>query len=236
VTSFRHRNDRAFFAGAHASLACAQCHTPPDAPDAIVSAAPARTPAATPVRVGFASTPTACASCHKDVHLGQLAASCETCHSVAAPDFALVGFSHDRTRYPLTGAHERVACSGCHRTQTRQFPRGRGTATHFTGLGTTCVSCHTDVHRGEVSTSCESCHSTRTFTVRDYTHRNARALRSFFAGRHNTAGCRDCHKTSGAPPAPAALMSFRTTTTCVDCHTDVHRGALGPRCETCHRP
>lgn len=246
VTAFRHRNDRAFFADAHAKLTCAQCHAPRDATGAVV-AAPARAPATTVAAaaargptasplVGFTSTPTACVSCHKDVHLGQVGVSCETCHSIAAPAFALVGFSHDRTRYPLTGAHQRVACGGCHRMETRQFPGGRGTATHFTGLGTTCVSCHTDVHRGEVSASCESCHSTQTFTVRDYTHRNARALRSFFAGRHNTAACRDCHKPSAASPAGAALMSFRTTTTCVSCHTDVHRGALGPRCETCHRP
>jgi hypothetical protein len=26
------------------------------------------------------------------------------------------------------------------------------------------------------------------------------------------------------------------STACSACHTDVHRGALGPRCESCHKP
>ena len=236
VTSFRHRDERPFFAGAHAKLTCAQCHEPRGS---TVPAAPtvrAGVPGASSERVGFTSTPTACTSCHNDVHLGQLGSTCETCHSVATPRFAVVGFTHERTRFPLTGAHERVACDSCHRMETRQFPGGRGTARHLAGLETTCASCHKDVHRGELSSKCESCHSTQTFVVREYTHRNARSLRSFFAGRHNVAACRDCHKPVVTPPASAAVMSFRTTTACVSCHTDVHRGSLGPRCETCHRP
>jgi predicted CXXCH cytochrome family protein len=186
--------------------------------------------------VGLNATPTGCASCHRDAHLGQVSAACETCHSIAAPGFAVVGFSHERTRFQLTGAHEKVACDGCHRTETRQFPAGPGTARHLTGLEVACASCHRDVHRGEVSQACDSCHSTRTFAVREYTHRNARALRSFFSGRHNAAACRDCHKPLASPVAAVPVMSFRTSTACVSCHTDVHRGALGPRCKTCHRP
>jgi hypothetical protein len=241
VTTFRHRDARAFFAGAHTKATCAQCHErgAVRAPTSPVPTAPVvavAAPVSTLPHVGFSSTPTACTSCHKDVHLGQVGTACETCHSIASPGFAVVGFTHQRTRFPLTGAHEQVACDGCHRAETRQFPGGRGTARHLTGLETACASCHRDVHRGEVAQTCDSCHSTRTFAIRDYTHRNARTLRSFFTGRHSAAACRDCHKPAVASPAAAAVMSFRTTTACVSCHTDVHRGALGSRCETCHRP
>jgi hypothetical protein len=32
------------------------------------------------------------------------------------------------------------------------------------------------------------------------------------------------------------LTNYRVPTACTACHTDVHRGALGPRCESCHKP
>jgi hypothetical protein len=307
VTAFTHRAQRAFFAGQHATLTCAKCHPPPPATARPAASGPL-------VRVGFTTTSSACASCHRDVHLGQVNAQCETCHSVETPKFGAPLFNHAGTRFPLTGLHAQVTCAGCHKVETRQFPSGRGEALRLTGIGTTCAACHRDVHLGQVSSPCESCHSASTphfgvvgfkhettrfplsgkhaqaacdschkvysgafpggrgetkrltgigtecaschqdvhggelpqrceqchtahsFSVQKYTHQNARALKAFFAGPHLRTTCEACHKPERKVFGVAHLLpSFRTQTTCVSCHIDVHRGALGPKCETCHR-
>lgn len=230
VASFTHAAVRPFFGGSHATLACAQCHS--------ATLKPARTTADVPaLRVGFTTTSTACASCHKDVHLGQMNSGCETCHAVDAPRFAVVGFSHANTKFPLSGKHTAVVCTRCHVVQTGAFPAGQGTARRFKGVAAECVSCHQDPHRGQVEVTCERCHSTTTFDLPGYTHRNARALRGFFVGRHASAMCRDCHAPlPGAPPEAKAWRTYKVSTACTDCHTDVHRGALGADCAFCHKP
>lgn len=230
VPVFTHANPRAFFAGQHASLTCAECH--------VSTMQPTRTAATIPAfRVGYPTTPTACLSCHKDVHLGQLKAACETCHTVESPKFAVAAFAHAGTGFPLTGKHVPLACEQCHKVETGVFPSGPGTARRLTGVGTTCVSCHEDIHRGQLDQSCQTCHSSDTFALPRYSHKNARGLREFFTGRHATAACAGCHKplpgmAAGAKPVAA----YKVSTTCITCHTDVHRGALGSACETCHKP
>jgi hypothetical protein len=254
VTTYAHARPRPFFEGQHAPLRCVQCHTGTQAPlPPSISASPAR--------VGFTRTPDTCVTCHRDVHLGQVGDRCETCHTLTEARFAVARFAHDRTTFPLTGKHAPVACEKCHAVATRDFPSGPGTARQLTGIGTACAACHEDPHRGELQQGCERCHTVETFSVSKYTHLNARTLRAFFDGKHLSAACSACHKpaaaTAGArgrmpavrparPPVAQtvrvaasprpALTSFRVTTTCVDCHTDIHRGALGPQCERCHRP
>jgi len=67
-------------------------------------------------------------------------------------------------------------------------------------------------------------------------HKNARSMRDFFTGRHVTT-CAQCHKPlpAGAPGAKP-VPNYKVTATCTACHTDVHRGALGPDCAACHKP
>ena len=228
--TFTHANPRTFFEGQHASLTCAQCHTATMQPVRTAAKVAAR-------RVGFTTTNTACVTCHKDVHFAQVGSVCEACHTVAAPKFAVAGFSHARTKFPLTGKHMPLACEACHKVETAAFPAGHGTARRLTGIDTTCVTCHLDSHRGQLGASCQSCHSTDTFALTKYTHRNARSLRAFFTGRHASASCASCHKpmVAGAVNAkPVATYAIKTT--CTSCHTDVHRGALGSACQTCHKP
>ena len=74
-----------------------------------------------------------------------------------------------------------------------------------------------------------------TFKIERYTHQRARALTGFFTGRHLTT-CSACHRPPAARPAQAPVVAYQVPTTCTACHTDIHRGALGPRCETCHKP
>lgn len=230
VRPFTHANTRAFFEGQHAPLTCAQCHTS--------TVQPTRTgdPVAL-LRVGFTTTPVACVSCHKDVHLGQFKQSCDICHTVDAPKFRVAAFAHGATKFPLTGKHAPLGCEACHKVETGPFPAGHGTARRLTGVATACASCHQDPHRGQLKQECDTCHGTDTFAVTRYTHKNARALRAFFTGRHASASCAECHKPLDRPPAALkAVANYDVSSRCTNCHTDVHKGALGSVCETCHKP
>lgn len=230
VATFTHKTEAAFFGGLHAPLTCEKCH---------VASAPVATRTGLPavLNVRYRDLPTTCASCHEDVHLGQEAAPCETCHTISQPKFAVPGFLHARTTYPLTGKHQTTACALCHKQETGLFPKGPGTAVRFVGLGRECLSCHQDVHLGQLNTACETCHTTTGFAIERYRHKDP-ALSSLFVGRHATAGCKDCHKpaTANFPAGRGTAVRFKVDNTCVSCHTDVHRGALGPDCANCHRP
>ena len=249
VSPFTHGRQRPFFAGLHAPLRCVQCHRPATGPAGAATIAGKIAPKTPPrmAHLGLARTPDSCASCHADVHAGQLGA-CERCHTLDAPKFAVASFSHEKTRFPLTGKHAPVACATCHPVETAAYPAGTVTARHFAGVGTQCASCHRDPHAGQLTQGCQTCHSAETFVVSRYSHQRTRTLGSFFTGRHLTPRCSQCHKplARAAVPAPAATMAkmgrasalvdYRVTTTCTSCHTDVHRGGLGPRCESCHKP
>ena len=244
VTAFKHARQRPFFDGRHAALRCAQCHTSAYGTPATVSTRtaavvvrPVNSTTSATIRVGFTEATETCVSCHTDVHLGQVGTRCETCHSVETAKFAVSNFQHTKTKFPLTGKHAPLNCEACHAVDTRTFPAGHGTARRLTGIGTECASCHQDPHASELGADCQSCHSTDTFAIKGYTHKRAHLLRAFFTGRHVTT-CAACHKPAAVRTGVlvALLTGYRTSTACVTCHTDVHRGALGPRCESCHKP
>ena len=117
--------------GGHQRVSCGGCHKP--GKDGTVS---------------FKGTPKACNACHGDPHEGQLVqAGCQSCHSVQA--WSRVTFDHDRhSRFKLVGAHSRLACSACHRSESR----GGKTVVRFKPLPVTCEGCHaTPTARGRTS-------------------------------------------------------------------------------------
>jgi Cytochrome c7 and related cytochrome c len=230
VTSFVHPRAADLFKGQHASVTCEKCHRPASIP--ATSTAPARVAMA---GGRFTATPTACASCHTDVHLGQVGTDCQICHSVDAAKFAPDRFSHRTASFPLTGAHATVECAKCHQTETAVFPAGTGQTMRLKGIGTACATCHEDVHLGQVSQQCESCHSTDTFAVGQYAH--VKAPKNFFVGPHLAAKCSACHRqsTERFPAGRGTAVTFKVSTTCITCHEDVHRGAMGPYCLDCHK-
>jgi len=214
VTAFAHPQAPALFRGRHLVVACAECHKP---------------------AAKFKSTPTACASCHADPHLGQVGTTCETCHSVTAEKFAPDLFVHARSRFPLAGKHRTVDCARCHKPETAAFPAGQGTAVRLAGLATECRSCHADAHLGQVGPACETCHTPESFQITTYQHRHVPA--GFFAGRHQKVTCDSCHKrvTSTFPSGTGTAVQLAgLPTTCQSCHADVHLGQVGTACETCH--
>ena len=194
---FVHDRDSAYrLTGGHARVRCAACHAGMD---------------------HFREAPQACAACHAraDVHRGGLGPQCAACHTTARWKQVLP-FDHDRTRYPLTGAHRTTACMGCHVGQ-----RWRGTPT-------ACVACHAraDVHRGADGPACATCHLTTVWRAIRFDHDGVRAFR--LNGAHRVVPCTGCHAVRARPAAAPVA--------CVGCHLkdDVHRNADGPKCADCH--
>jgi hypothetical protein len=108
---------------------------------------------------------------------------CGMCHTTAGwkslSDGQAKGFDHARTGFPLTGRHQQVACTGCHKPNeqvTRQ-----------------CNACHADEHQGRLGQDCDSCHSSETFH-RVKAFERHRLTRLPLTGMHALAECTDCHR------------------------------------------
>jgi len=208
--------------GLHAKVECAACHKQP--------AMKGDPPSAT------------CAACHADPHRGTFKKDCGACHTVRGFT-AAAPFDHATTGYPLVDKHAGLKCDACHKPAARPtgaqvaLSDGASKALDFKGLKQACVSCHTDVHRGELGAECATCHTPKTFRVTSFAHSGPAP---FYAGQHAGLACAKCH----APPPlarpvrttePVFNVRFKAAkTACVSCHEDVHLGQVGPDCETCH--
>ena len=126
--AFDHGQTRYSLSGRHARVACVSCHR--------------RAQAGQSARLRFAGVPQACEGCHRDPHQGQFAGTggpvaCERCHTT--DDLKPSKFDHSRdAAYELDGAHARLACSACHRLETRNGV----TFVRYKPLPTTCRGCH----------------------------------------------------------------------------------------------
>jgi Cytochrome c7 and related cytochrome c len=116
--------------GKHQSVPCVKCH-------------PSETrtyPAGSGTAKRLKPMSGECQACHKDPHLGQVQPKCATCHSTAT--FTVSAYTHPGLEYTFgVGSHDRLPCKSCHKTETRQFPTGFGTALRLT-VGRTCKDCH----------------------------------------------------------------------------------------------
>jgi hypothetical protein len=147
---FQHARTAYPLAGKHARVACAKCHAPE--PEAAPRApAPAQTAPVNPAAfVRYKGKPfQACTDCHKDPHQGRFGAGCTGCHTPA--DWKkLTGAGaqrafHEKTRYPLRGAHADARCEACH----GPFP---GVKARFKGIPfERCTDCHADAHLGQLA-------------------------------------------------------------------------------------
>jgi hypothetical protein len=129
--AFDHSKTEYPLAGRHVAVACVACHR-----DAASAGA---TPAAA---LRFRGVPRTCDGCHRDPHQGQFPATgrppaCERCHT--ADTVQATKFDHSRdSAYPLDGAHARLACTACHRTESR----GGVTFVRYKPLPVKCSGCH----------------------------------------------------------------------------------------------
>ena len=106
---------------------------------------------------------------------------CSACHTPAGWAMSAGagrGFDHDRTGFPLRGAHAQRPCSSCH--------QGQGTPP------STCEGCHRDPHQRRVAGACVECHTAAAWSDTDALARHRRT-RMPLTGRHAIIDCVACH-------------------------------------------
>jgi hypothetical protein len=124
--TFDHDSTRYPLRGAHRTVACGKCHTPPAA--------------GLPARFTGLGTTCSAAGCHADPHGGQFAhrargSRCTTCHTETA--WASLRFDHQRdSDFPLDGAHRHLKCAACHRAE------GTPPVVRYLPLPHRCEDCH----------------------------------------------------------------------------------------------
>lgn len=204
--------------GKHLTRDCAKCHTATHIKDPEIRKKPN-------TYLGLSQE---CISCHEDHHQGKMSANCSNCHGYETFKGA-TGFDHDKSRYPLTGLHKKVACEKCHKSE---MVNGKLTQI-FQGLAfANCNSCHTDVHKNKFGLDCKKCHTEESFHqvkgINTFDHDKTNYK---LTGKHLTVNCKNCHKISLTTPVKHGA--------CSDCHADYHKkefslNGKSPDCSECH--
>jgi hypothetical protein len=159
--------------------------------------------------------PSDCFSCHQkdDKHQEKLGKECNTCHGTET--WRKAKFDHQKTKFPLEGAHGKVLCAACHPGEKyKETPKE-------------CAACHKidDVHAGRYGTKCATCHTSVEWKKPRFDHEKTKfPLRD----KHVDVACDSCHT--------GDLYKEKAPLTCNGCHKndDVHRGKNGVKCESCH--
>lgn len=165
------------------------------------------------------------------VHGGFVAdLDCSACHTSDGWGLAATagasGFDHDRTGFPLRGAHVQTSCGGCHSGLKK--------------LTTTCEGCHRDPHQGRNDGACAECHTAVAWSDTN-TLEQHRRTRMPLTGRHATVDCSGCHRRQGE------RVYSDTPSDCYSCHRAEYRldrnqihhradgtGPFSRECGTCH--
>ena len=193
--TFNHAEANFALEGGHKEVACASCHKPGKK---------------------YREAPHACVDCHGEgqPHKGNLGRECQTCHVVQSWK-KVAAYDHDKTRFPLKGAHAKQECISCHVGEI------------YKDLSTACNDCHaiSDVHGKKFGVKCEQCHSVEKWKEAKFDH----AKNTHFAleGAHAKALCADCH---------GGNVMAKISMDCVSCHKtqDAHKTTLGNACGDCH--
>ena len=195
-TEFDHERTEFPLAGAHRTLDCSSCHKAGEHYNK--------------------ATPT-CIACHKadDYHGGELGTACADCHNQAS--WLGAKFNHDeKTKFALTGAHDKVACGGCH------------IGGHYKQAPKTCVGCHAtdDAHKGERGDDCGKCHSTSDWKTAKFNHEKETGWA--LNGHHAQVDCLACHRSGN--------YKDKIPKDCYGCHKadDSHATRFGDKCDSCH--
>ncbi|MGB5668104.1 MAG: hypothetical protein WBM53_14785 [Maribacter sp.] len=185
---------------------------------------------------------TACTNCHNDYHRGEfkkngVSPDCVACHSLEKGfDYSLYTLEeHQKTEFPLEGAHNATPCFACHVSEDDK----RWT---FRNLGENCVDCHQDIHEGYIDTKfypqddCMSCHDNDAWTSVTFDHK----LTNWpLDGKHISVECRACHFIEIPDYKASATQKFANLdTNCASCHENVHDETFAIEgvtdCARCH--
>ena len=180
----------------------------------------------------FTNVSTRCADCHADIHRSQFGSDCERCHTVKGWDIRTDRVRQHTNRFPLFGAHATLECADCHKGEA---------VGQFTGLQTTCLSCHNADFQKAVNpdhkalnfpTTCETCHSADTWFDAKFDHFKFTGFA--LTGAHATLECTACHIGGRFQGTPAD---------CYGCHAKDFNATTNPphvqagisqQCQTCH--
>jgi hypothetical protein len=214
TSTFNHNTTKFPLTGAHTTVQCAQCHINNDY---------------------SGDLKTDCIGCHQTdfnntnspphATVG-FPTTCLTCHTTVAWTGAI--FDHNKTKFPLTGAHISATCVSCHVNN------------NYTTLPSNCVGCHqVDYNNtnapphaaGRFPTTCETCHSTTDWTGASFNHNTTKFP---LTGAHITVPCAQCHVNNNYTTVPLD---------CYSCHTKEFTGTTKPNhvtsgfptsCALCH--
>lgn len=216
----------------HQSVECGKCHGPGARPPSAKAPPDPRNHRLTFRYPGWG---TDCTPCHDNVHGKSLFGQkdCKLCHA-ARREFAEISFAHERTKFPLEGAHRLEAgrtCRACHTKDNTALPDRR------------CAACHADVHAGRFAAipDCAACHSTTNFGV-DLRFDHTAKTRFALTGAHAAVDCRACHRGRG-PKEWERLDSLihpheKAAVDCMGCHRHERthdRQYRSDRCLDCHK-
>jgi hypothetical protein len=134
------------------------------------------------------------------------------------------GFDHSKTKFPLIGAHNAVACSSCH-----TVPAGASKAV-FKGTPKECEECHADPHGEQFAkdnkTLCKDCHNSERWTPSTFDHDRRTSLP--LTGGHANVSCDACHKQTEPVGNEDVIVYRLAPTKCADCHATPNK-VISPR-------
>ncbi len=218
IDQFNHNLTEFALLGKHEIVECRECHT-----ESFIEPLPHNE----------------CAACHEDYHEGQfaenriLAPDCAQCHNEEGFEVTLFGFSeHNKTDFPLDGAHLATPCFACHLSEEKWS---------FRNIGERCVDCHEDVHQGYINEkyypnqACESCHITDSWNENHFDHH----LTAFaLEGAHAEQTCMACHGKGDQGYQHKYEGFMNISSTCTNCHENVHQDQFEREgitdCTRCH--
>ncbi len=207
--------------GKHKTNDCAKCHRPEHISD----------PKLKLNKSTFLGLNPSCISCHDDYHKKTLDKDCKKCHDYEAFKPAPF-FNHDKTGFPLAGAHKTVDCKLCHKVETTN---GK-TFQHFANVPfKNCNACHVDPHKGKFGVDCKSCHTVESFHKIKASSTFNHSITGFeLEGKHKVIDCKKCHDNrAGTTDAYKEFSSVRDIS-CLTCHKDSHENKFGNDCSSCH--
>jgi predicted CXXCH cytochrome family protein len=189
--------------GAHASLACSQCH------------AADMTPLFTP------ASDQDCVTCHQPdyqrAHPGNsFSTTCTNCHTVQSWGGATFDHAQVANGFRLQGTHASLTCTQCHAADM--------TPLFHPANDQDCISCHQpdyqQAHPGNsFPTTCTSCHTVESWGGATFNH--AQLANGFrLQGAHASLTCAQCHAGDGTP-----LFHPTNDQDCVSCHAATFQAA-----------
>jgi hypothetical protein len=223
---FDHSKTKFILTGRHRNVQCAKCHLEISDNKYVEDKAFLKF-------AGLAHQ--TCTDCHKDIHQNRFGQNCTQCHNTTEwANYNTTQFNHARTKFPLKGKHQNVACEKCHTP-----------GQSLTGLKfDRCTDCHQNYHRGQFTDrlqkgACEECHTVNGFTPSTFTIEAHNQTKFALKGAHLAIPCIACHKkTNNRTTIPTLRFTF-TSFNCNSCHQNPHGKTVdkylaGNGCESCH--